>query len=328
MPTILITGISGFVGGHFARYLLSLDESWEIHGVSRSLPAWASVGGGGFSPGEVLESVAFYPCDLLDADEVGRVVAEVRPDFVLHLASLSSVAESWREPVASFLNNTNVFLNLVEALRVQGPDGCRVLSVGSSEEYGVVGAEEMPLSESHTIVPANPYAVARVAEEYLARIYARGYGLSVSCTRSFNHIGPGQSDRFVVSSIARQFAELALGLREPVVTIGDGTIIRDFIDIGDVVRAYYSILTSGVAGEVYNVCSGHGHSVLEVVYALAEHSGIDAGVEVDPALLRPIDNPVLVGDYSKLERETGWRPEVSFEASLWKLYRYWLETLS
>lgn len=327
MPSILITGISGFVGGHFASFLLEQDADWEVHGVSRSPPAWASVGGG-FSPEEVLESIDFHPCDLLDAAGTGRVVGDVRPDYVLHLASLSSVAESWHSPVASFLNNTNVFLNLVDAVRVRGPEGCRVLSVGSSEEYGVVGAAELPLAESHMIVPENPYAVARVAEEYLARIYARGYGLSVCCTRSFNHIGPGQSDRFVVSSIARQLAELALGLREPVVTIGDGTIVRDFIDIEDVVRAYYRILRSGVPGEVYNVCSGHGHSVLEVVYALSEISGVDAMVEVDPALLRPIDNPVLVGDYSKLERETGWKPRVTFDASLGKLYRYWLETLS
>jgi len=323
MKTLLITGISGFVGGHFTRSLLNDTTEYEIHGVSRSEPAWDFLS----DKETVLMSIIFHQCDLLNTGNIQTIIREVQPDYILHLASFSSVAQSWRAPVTSFLNNTNVFLNIVEAVRTQRTPA-RILSVGSSEEYGIVSPGDLPLSEKQSIVPENPYAVARVAEEYLARVYVKGYDLDICCTRSFNHIGPGQSDQFVVSSIARQFAEMSVHHKPRVIRIGDGTIVRDFIDIEDVIRAYKAILIKGVPGEVYNVCSGNGHSILDIVNCLAGLTGQPVTVEQDPALIRPVDNPVLIGSYGKLQEETGWAPVCSLESSLTKMYDYWLKRLS
>lgn len=323
MKSILITGISGFVGGHFTRYLMNKQPGYVIHGVSRSKPAWDFVQ----NRDAVLDAVTFHQCDLLDAKKINEIIKEIQPDYILHLASFSSVSQSWKEPLASFLNNTNAFLNIVEAVRIQELD-TKILSIGSSEEYGIVKESDLPLTEQKNVAPANPYAVARVSEENLAQIYANGFHLNICCTRSFNHIGPGQSDQFVVSSLARQFAEIAIHHKKPVIKIGAGTIIRDFIDIDDVIRAYDAILENGEPGEVYNVCSGRRHSILDIVNALSELTTIPVVVEQNQTLLRPIDNPVLIGSYGKLEDTTGWKPECPLEKSLEKIHTYWINKLS
>jgi GDP-4-dehydro-6-deoxy-D-mannose reductase len=323
MKSILITGISGFVGGHFTRYILNKKPDLVIHGISRSNPAWD------FIPDKdsILEAIAFHQCDLLDSKKINEVIGEIQPDYIIHLASFSSVSQSWKDPLASFLNNTNAFLNIVEAVRIQGFN-TKIVSIGSSEEYGIVKESDLPLSEKKHVAPANPYAVARVSEEHLALIYAKGYQLDICCTRSFNHIGPGQSDQFVVSSIARQFAEIAIHHKKPVVKIGAGSIIRDFIDIEDVIRAYDAILEKGQTGEVYNVCSGKGYSIMDIINALSELTHIPVVVDQNQTLLRPIDNPVLIGSYDKLEKTTGWKPGCSLERSLEKIHTYWLNKLS
>jgi GDP-4-dehydro-6-deoxy-D-mannose reductase len=323
MKTILITGISGFVGGHFTQYLTNEQPDFVIHGISRSKPAWDFIQ----HRDQILRKCSFHQCDLLDSSKVASIIGEVQPDYILHLASFSSVAQSWKEPLASFLNNTNAFLTIVEAVRVQGLKP-RIVSVGSSEEYGIVKETDLPLSEKNPPAPANPYAVARLSEEYLARIYTRGYNLDVCCTRSFNHIGPGQSDQFVVSSLARQFADITLHRTPPVIKIGAGSIIRDFVDIDDVIQAYMAILSKGVTGEVYNVCSGHGYSILDIVRFFSASTHIPVTVEQNTDLLRPIDNPVLIGSYDKLRDDTGWVPHCTIEKSLEKIYAYWYNKLS
>jgi GDP-4-dehydro-6-deoxy-D-mannose reductase len=323
MKSILITGISGFVGGHFTQFLLNNSTDYIIHGVSRSKPAWDFIP----NRNQVLRSITFYQCDLLDSTKIHALIGDIQPDYILHLASFSSVAQSWREPLASFLNNTNAFLNIVESVRIHRLN-TKILSVGSSEEYGIVKENNLPLTENKYLAPANPYAVARVSEEHLAQIYGKGYNLNICCTRSFNHIGPGQSDQFVVSSIAKQFARIALKHEKPVIKIGEGSIIRDFVDVEDVILAYTAILESGVTGEVYNVCSGKGYSIHDIVNTLSELTKIPITVEQNTDLLRPIDNPVLIGSYKKLQNDTGWKPQVPIEKSLEKIYNYWCNKLS
>ncbi len=171
--------------------------------------------------------------------------------------------------------------------------------------------------------PENPYAVARVAQEQLARIYAKGYDLDICCTRSFNHCGPGQSDRFVVSAIVKQFAKVVRGLQKPVITIGNGAIVRDFVDVQDVVEAYNLLLTRGKKGEVYNICSGRGRAIKDIVTALSEMLGIHVEVYQEQAQIRPIDNPRIIGSYLKIQRELGWEPTIPFEKSLKSIYTYW-----
>jgi GDP-4-dehydro-6-deoxy-D-mannose reductase len=323
MKSILITGISGFVGGHFTDFLLKNRTDYVIHGVSRSKPAWDFIQ----NRNQVLRSITFYQCDLLDTAKIHALIGDIQPDYILHLASFSSVAQSWREPLASFLNNTNAFLNIVESVRIHKLD-TKILSVGSSEEYGIVKESDLPLTEEKYLAPANPYAVARVSEEHLAQIYGKGYNLNICCTRSFNHIGPGQSDQFVVSSIAKQFAGIAINHEKPVIKIGAGSIIRDFVDIEDVIQAYNAILKKGIPGEVYNVCGGRGHSIYDIVNTLSELTHIPISVEQNTDLLRPIDNPILIGSYRKLYNDTGWKPACIIEKSLEKIYNYWCNKFS
>ncbi len=307
---ILITGCSGFVGRYLIERLLAREPDVLLHGVDAATPPWG-----------LPDTVAFRQLDLLDDDAVGRLVEEVRPDRVVHLASCSSVQYSWKHPVDSFKNNTNIFLNLLDALRTHVPT-CRVLSVGSSEEYGVVRPEDIPLREEQPLRPASPYAAARVAQEDLSRVYAEGFGMDIVCTRSFNHVGAGQSDRFVVSAIGRRFVEFMLG-RRTAVTTGDAGVIRDFLDVRDVVRAYHVLLQQGVAGGTYNICSGLGHSIGDIVSMYMEVTGIRPPIEVDESLRRPIENRIVVGSFARLNALSGWTPQISLQDSLRSIIDYW-----
>jgi GDP-4-dehydro-6-deoxy-D-mannose reductase len=318
MKSILITGISGFVGGHYAKFLHDTRKDFTIHGMSRSKPAWDYIADGD----KILNSIDIHQCDLLDCIKVNQILKETQPDFILHLAAMSSVAESWKNPRTSFLNNTNAFLNIVEAVRTQELTS-KIISVGSSEEYGIVQKEDLPLSEKHIVSPQNPYAVARVSQEHLAQIYATGYNLNICCTRSFNHIGPGQKDTFVVSSIAKQFADIAVNKKSPIIRIGAESIVRDFIDIIDVIHAYESIFKDGIIGETYNVCSGKGNRISEIVNLFSELTDIPVTCEQNMNLIRPIDNPILIGSYSKLYEHTGWKPSIPIQDSLKKIFEYW-----
>jgi len=323
MKSILITGISGFVGGHFSQFLLEKKSDYIIYGVSRSKPKWDFIQ----KKDKIFHSITFKQCDLLDSAKINKLIIDIQPDYILHLASFSSVAQSWKEPLTSFLNNTNAFLNLVEAVRLQSINS-KILSVGSSEEYGIVNKRDLPLTEKKQLSPANPYAVARVSEEQLAQVYVKGYNLNICCTRSFNHIGPGQTDNFVVSSIAKQFAEIAINHKKPVIKIGAALIIRDFVDIDDVILAYNKILEKGVSGEVYNVCTGRGYSINDIIMFFSELTQIPVNLEQHKDLIRPIDNPILIGNYKKLNKDTGWNPRVPIEKSLEKIYNYWVNKLS
>ena len=318
MKKILITGISGFVGGHFVHYLTTSKNDLEIHGISRSKPAWNFVN----IPPELLNGHYFHQADLNDIPKIKSFIESIQPDYILHLAAQSSVAESWKTPVFSFMNNTNIFLNIIDTVRLND-NGARVLSVGSSEQYGIVTERDLPLTEDNPQVPANPYAVARVAQEQLARIYATGYGLDICCTRSFNHCGPGQTDRFVVSAIVKQFVKIARGLQDPVIHIGNGAIVRDFIDVQDVVEAYRLLLAQGKRGEVYNICSGKGRSIRDIVTMLSDMYHTDVQVHQEESQIRPIDNPRIVGSYQKIHRDLGWKPTIPFEQSLRSMYQYW-----
>jgi GDP-4-dehydro-6-deoxy-D-mannose reductase len=318
MKKILITGISGFVGGHFFHYLCKHHKDLEIHGISRSKPSWD------FVPAmpELTRNSHFHRADLMNIPKIKSLIEEIQPDYILHLAAQSSVAQSWKTPVDSFMNNTNIFLNIIDTVRLNDFNA-RVLSVGSSEQYGIVSEQDIPLHEKSPQNPANPYAVARVAQEQLARIYAEGYGLDICCTRSFNHCGPGQNERFVVSSIVRQFVQIFHGIQEPVIHIGNGAIVRDFIDVRDVVTVYDLLLTKGKRGEVYNICSGEGRSIQDIVVMLSNMLQIPVQIKQEKSQIRPIDNPRIVGSNDKIQHELGWHPTIPFEQTLRSMYDYW-----
>jgi GDP-4-dehydro-6-deoxy-D-mannose reductase len=308
MTKLLITGFSGFVSRHFLEFLEAEQTDAEVLGVGRSVPGW---------PVERLRHVRahFRQLDLLDKDGVDDVIYGFRPDFILHLAAYSSVGFSWQKPVESFSNNTNVLLNLLEQVRALNLR-CRVLSVGSSEEYGNVPSTALPIREDTPLQPLSPYAVARVAQEMLSQVYVRGYGLDVVMTRSFNHIGPHQREAFVVPSLTRQLTDIKRHHAAPRITTGDRTVVRDFVDVRDVVRAYHGLLLRGVSGEIYNVCSGTGVSIDHVVERLMDIVGVKAELHTDPRLVRPNDNRVIIGSHEKLTRSIGWEPRIALDDSL------------
>jgi GDP-4-dehydro-6-deoxy-D-mannose reductase len=312
----LITGFSGFVARHFVDYLEKTGEVCLVKGLDVQAPDFR------FDQYKHVK-IGFDQVDLLVKEPVEDIVRVFQPTVILHLASFSSVALSWKEPVQSFRNNTNVFLHLIDSVRKLGMS-LRILSVGSSEEYGNVQDEELPLTEEHCLMPVSPYAVARVSQEYLSRIYADGYGIDIVLTRSFNHIGPLQRDIFVVSSLAMQLVALKRsGKKRGAIVTGDVSIVRDFTDVRDVVRAYHLLMHQGRRGEVYNVCSGRGLSLKEIIEIMAGQLQLDVDITVDDRLIRPADNRKMIGSNEKIKHELGWENTIPLEQSLQDMIRYW-----
>lgn len=306
----LITGCYGFVGTYLVRELARRDPDAQVVAIDRDR-----------APPQFPAVAASHQLDMLDLEACAGVIRNEQPDHLIHLASFSSVGFSWHDPIASFSNNTNIFLNVLECVRRFSPR-TRVLSVGSSEEYGVVDPTALPLQETSPLAPASPYAVARVAQEQLGDVYVRGYGLNLVATRSFNHVGAGQSNQFVVSALGKQFAELARGERDHL-AVGNTSVVRDFLDVRDVVTAYVLLLERGERGEVYNVCSGRGTSVAGVIDIFQQITGISPRIVTDPRLMRPVENPVVIGDHGKLARALGWQPSHSLKEALRSVYDAW-----
>jgi GDP-4-dehydro-6-deoxy-D-mannose reductase len=316
MKKFLITGFSGFVSRYFIEYL----ENNEIHAFVKGI----DVHHPDIRPADFKHiKCDFDKIDLLDKGKVENIIFEFQPDYILHLASFSSVAFSWKEPNISFQNNTNIFLNLLEAIRKLNLN-TRILSVGSSEEYGNVEQKDLPLTEDHPLKPVSPYAVARVSQELLSNIYVRGYGLDIVMTRSFNHIGPFQKDVFVLPSFVKQIVEMKYnGSRSNQLMTGDVTIIRDFTDVRDVASAYYMLLTMGKKGEVYNVCNGVGWSLKEIIDKISTILEIDVQIVPNASLFRPDDNKAIIGSNEKLRSAVKWAPQYTIEQTLNEMIAYW-----
>ena len=311
MKRMLITGFSGFVSRHFLNYLVENNLSYEVLGVDVNPPKFAMED---YAP---TLAMSFEQVNLLDKEAVEDMIATFRPDYILHLASFSSVAYSWQHPADCFMNNTSIFLNVTEALRKHDLCDCRLLSVGSSEEYGDVKKEELPLQEDMPLVPVNPYAVARVSQEMMAKVLADSFGMQIMLTRSFNHMGPFQDERFVIPSFVRRILDIAeSGAKSGEIETGDTSIVRDFVDVRDVVRAYYRLLLDGKAGEVYNICGEKGVSLAEVVDQIADIVGVSVTTRVNPDFVRPGDNQVVIGSAEKIRQDIGWTAEIPLRQTL------------
>ena len=311
MKRMLITGFSGFVSRHFLNYLVENNLSYEVLGVDVNPPKFAMED---YAP---TLAMSFEQVNLLDKEAVEDMIATFRPDYILHLASFSSVAYSWQHPADCFMNNTSIFLNVTEALRKHDLCDCRLLSVGSSEEYGDVKKEELPLQEDMPLVPVNPYAVARVSQEMMAKVLADSFGMQIMLTRSFNHMGPFQDERFVIPSFVRRILDIAeSGAKSGEIETGDTSIVRDFVDVRDVVRAYYRLLLDGKAGEVYNICGEKGVSLAEVVDQIADIVGVSVTTRVNPDSVRPGDNQVVIGSAEKIRQDIGWTAEIPLRQTL------------
>ena len=317
MKRMLITGFSGFVSRHFLNYLMENNLSYEVLGVDVNPPKFSMED---YAP---TLTMSFEQVNLLDREAVEDMIASFRPDYILHLASFSSVAYSWQHPADCFMNNTSIFLNVTEALRKHDLCDCRLLSVGSSEEYGDVKREELPLREDMPLVPVNPYAVARVSQEMMAKVLADSFDMQIMLTRSFNHMGPFQDERFVIPSFVRRILDIAeSGAKSGEIETGDISIVRDFVDVRDVVRAYYRLLLDGKAGEVYNICGEKGVSLAEVVDQIADIVGVSVTTRVNPDFVRPGDNQVVIGSAEKIRQDIGWTAEIPLRQTLTDMIRY------
>ena len=247
MKKALITGVTGFVGSHLAEYLLR--NNMEVFGIVRWRSRLENI--------QHIKSKVFHTldADVRDAHSLQRAVDEVRPDFVFHLAAQSFVPTSWHAPAETLTTNIIGTANLLEAIRRAACDAV-IHIAGSSEEYGLVYRDELPVREANPLRPMSPYGVSKVAQDLLARQYHKSYGLRVIITRAFNHTGPRRGEVFVTSSFAKQIAEIEKRLQEPTIYVGNLEAQRDFSDVRDVVRSYWLAATECEYGEVYNICSG------------------------------------------------------------------------
>jgi len=311
---VLITGITGFVGSHMAEYALA--KGAQVFGSNRWRSKTENID-------HLRDKVTFIESDLRDLSSVRSLLEISQPDFVVHLAAQSFVGVSWHAPAETLTTNIISQVHLLEAIRglKMSP---RFLAVGSSEEYGLVQPDELPITEDNQLRPLSPYAVSKVAQDMMAFQYFKSYGLPIIRTRAFNHEGPRRGDVFVTSNFARQIAEIEAGLREPVLYVGDLTPRRDYSDVRDIVRGYWLLLEKGEPGEVYNLCSGTSWPIQQVLDFLLGQSKVKGiGIKVDPARLRPSDVMILEGDPGKVFKATGWKVEIPFERTLTELLDYW-----
>lgn len=315
---ILITGISGFVGSHLAEYFLAGGKH-EVFGTIK----WRS---NRENIIHIQDKIKLYECDIKDAFAMKTTLSEIRPDRIFHLAAQSFVPFSWRIPQETLSTNIIGEVNLFESLRELKIDPL-IHIAGSSEEYGLVFPEELPIKETNALRPLSPYGVSKVAQDLLAYQYFKSYGLKAVRTRAFNHTGPRRPEVFVTSNFAKQIVEIEKGKRKPVIYVGNLNAVRDFSDVRDVVRAYSLALDKGVPGEVYNIASGKGLKIQELLDKLVALSNVDLKIEQDTQRLRPADVELLIGSPEKFQKATGWKPEIPFEKTLKDMLNYWRERI-
>lgn len=284
----LVTGASGFVGPHLIQHLTDCDDTVTPVGQHNGP-------------------------DLRDPSGWRTLVETVRPEVIFHLAGWSDVGASWSDPVTAYQTNALGTVSVLEAARAI--DGVRVVVASSADVYGLVDRSELPISEFNQPKPRSPYGASKLAAETAAQAYWQGFGVRAIVARPFNHLGPGQSDRFIAASLALQMAEAERDGGGHIVH-GDLSPERDFTDVRDVVRAYRLLATDGRPGEIYNICSGNAVPIARLFQILADATTAPVEGRIDQSLVRPVDLPVLQGSYMKLHAATGWKPSVPLTETL------------
>ncbi len=329
----LITGITGFVGSHMAEFLLGMSDKGmkgkkiEVYGTFR----WRSPLG---NIAHLLDRVQLVNCELIDSKSVHEALKKAKPDVVFHLAAQSYVPVSFEEPAYTIEANVIGTLNLLEAvrqLREEDKSYDPIIHIcSSSEVYGQVKKDEVPITESNPLRPASPYAVSKVGEDYIALQYFLSYGIKVIRTRMFTHTGPRRGSVFAESAFAKQVAEIELGIRKDnTVHVGNLDSVRTFADVRDAVKAYWLLTQKCVPGEVYNIGGNRTMTVgemLDYLISLSPKKG-EIKVKVEKYLLRPSDVTLQVPSIEKFVKATGWKPEVPFETTMKDLLDYWRQTL-
>ena len=294
----LVTGSAGFVGHHLIKHLKDCGD--EVSGTDR-------VEGGP---------------DLKNFSDINKLLKKAKPEVIFHLAGQADVALSWKDPIETFRTNVEGTVNLLAAAREAGVE--KVLTVTSADIYGSVSATDIPINENTPFKPVSPYAASKAAADTASLQAYIGYGQNVIRARSFNHLGPGQSDRFVSSAIASQIAKNEKTEQE-VIKIGNLKAKRDFTDVRDVVKAYRLLAEKGKEGEVYNVCSGVAIPILSIAEKLIKLAKKEMRLEIQKELFRPMEVEILQGDPSLIFRETNWVPEIPLDQTLSDLLNFWRE---
>jgi GDP-4-dehydro-6-deoxy-D-mannose reductase len=311
---VLVTGITGFAGSHLVDYLLTLPGV-EVYGILRWRSRTENIE-------HFRDKVRLSECDLRDSSSVRDVMDQIRPERIFHLAAQSFVPTSWTAPTESLVTNIIGQLNIFEAVKKLHIMP-RIQLACSSEQYGMVYESELPIRETNPLRPLSPYAVSKVGQDMLGYQYWMSYKMPIVRTRGFNHEGPRRGPVFVCSDFAKQIADIERGTRPPVIRVGNLDARRDFSDVRDVVRAYWLSLEKGEPGEAYNICSGRAWTIREMLDTLLSMTKVKVTIEQDQARMRPSDVPVLLGDASKFQKATGWKPTIPFEQTLRDLLEYW-----
>ena len=302
----LITGSSGFYGTHLKSELR--ENGYSV--ICCDLEAKNGT-----------EAV-----DILNAKMVFDIISRHNPDILINMAGQANVGFSWSNPRFTFELNTIGVINILEAIKRVNPK-MRVITIGSSDEYGILMDKGLGVSEETEVKPTTPYAISKLAQEQFSMLYNNSFGMNICMVRQFNMGGPGQSRGFIISDFASEIAEIECG-RRSYLSVGNMDSARDFTHVKDACRAIRLIAEKGKAGEIYNICSGIAHRAKEVLDGLIEMSTVPISVRFDPARMRPSDTPVIYGNHAKLTSHTGWKPQRSFESILQDSLQYWREEVS
>ena len=305
MSRVLIFGAGGFVGSYLCKEFL--NNGYKVSGTDK--------GEGSALPSEV----DFYRTDLMQANEVEKLIGQIQPDIIVNLAAISSVGASWNMPQTTMAINVIGALNIMEAAR-KSEKKPRILFVGSSEEYVI---SENPLDENTQLNANNPYGISKVTQEQFAKLYREQYGLKIYCVRPFNHTGIGQRDTFVLPSFCKQVAEIDKSGKDGKIQVGNLKVKRDFSHVKDVVRAYRMIVESDNCNQIYNVGSGNAYSLEDMLTYIIGLSNQHIEIEVDQNRIRPTDQPVICCDRSLIGKELGWEPQYNVYDALKEMYEYY-----
>lgn len=312
---VLITGVTGFAGSYLAE-LICKKNTHKVFGT--------------YISDESLRNVSFFTdslqlskIDLTEREQVFGLIAEIKPDFVYHLAALASPGDSFKKPTETITNNVAVQVNIFEALKEAKLFDTKILVTSSADVYGAVSPKDLPIDENTSFHPTNPYAVSKITQDYLALQYFISYKMPIVRVRPFNHIGPRQSPSFVVASFAKKIAEIEKIGKDATLSVGNIETKRDFTDVRDMVRAYELALEKGEAGDVYNIGSGKSYKISEILQKLLSLSKVNITIDVDTSLLRPSETLNLVCDSTKFREQTGWKPELQLDQTLKETLDYW-----
>jgi len=315
---ILITGITGFVGSHLAEKLLSLNENVEIYGIVRrqSVPTFPNIK-------HIINNINLYEANLIDYSSLEYAIEKIEPTYIFHLAAQSFVPTSFVAPIESVTTNIQGTVNLLEIIRKKDLDVKGLQVACSSEEYGLVYPNEIPISEENPLRPQSPYAVSKIATEHYSLTYFRAYNLPIVITRGFNHTGPRRGIKFVTSVVASQIAQIIQKKTREII-IGNPKPIRDFTFIEDMLQGYILAILNGKRGEVYNLGHGYGISIENLIKLTASIYNVEYAIKIDQSRFRPAEVNILICDYSKAKNELGYYPQYSLIETMKRIVQFYL----